>query len=151
MTHIVQPNFRGIFNGWSEFVSGIRKFANRFYRLKCASRSLMYLTKMMQVEKKKKKKKKKRKTNRTTSRESFSGEGLDQLAHLRSLIKVFIRYQNHCIVQTVRMENKCPDDTLRMSRMILICAFCICSKKLFRLTRATEWKVEWSIISFEHD
>ena len=33
------------------------------------------------------------------------------------------------------MESKGPDNTLRMRRMIWTCAFCACSKALFRLTK----------------
>ena len=38
-------------------------------------------------------------------------------------------------LQNVWIESKGPDDTLHMHRMIWICAFCTCSKALFRLIR----------------
>ena len=56
--------------------------------------------------------------------------------HPRSLIRVFaVRKQNHWILQKVSMASKCPDETLRMCRMMWICTFCAYSKALFRLTQ----------------
>ena len=63
-------------------------------------------------------------------------EGPDHPAHPHSLIRIFtVRQQNHWTLQNVWIESKSPDDTLHMRRMIWICAFCVCSKALFRLTR----------------
>ena len=59
----------------------------------------------------------------------------DQTAHLRSLIRAFaVRKQNLWILKNVSMESKCPDETLRMCKMVWIRTFCACSKTLFRMT-----------------
>ena len=44
-------------------------------------------------------------------------EGPDQPAHPHILIRAFaVRKQNHWILKNISMENKCPDETLRMCR-----------------------------------
>ena len=44
-------------------------------------------------------------------------KGPDQPAHPHSLIGAFaVRKQNHLILQTVSMESKCPDETLRIRK-----------------------------------
>ena len=63
-------------------------------------------------------------------------EGPNQPAHPHSLIRAFAyRSKNHWLLQNGRIECECPDETLRMHRIICICAFCVYSKALFNLAR----------------
>ena len=46
-------------------------------------------------------------------------KGPDQTAHLRSLIRAFaVRKENHLMLKNVSMVSKCPNETLRMCRMM---------------------------------
>ena len=72
---------------------------------------------------------------KTCLRAYGDSEGQDQPVHLHSLIRAFaVRKQNHWILQNVSMKSKCPDETLRMYRLMWIRIIFVRSKARSRLT-----------------
>ena len=69
----------------------------------------------------------------------------DQPAHRRILTRAFpVHLTNHWIQQKVWMESKGPDDTLRMRKMIWICAFCAPSRHTTLKWRRINVDATWS-------
>ena len=61
----------------------------------------------------------------------------EQAAHPRSLIRAFAYCkQIHCILWSVSRESKCPDETLRMCRMMWIHTCCCMFEGTFSLEKA---------------